>query len=395
MPEQNRQAEGPSPSLRIARGEDRPLSGVATELGFTQEFSSRVPEETKDVRSALDWLDNARPSGQNHWPALTLALVAQIEMLASQEGVDRYVNIFESNPPEQAQAAGRAINTLNFRSNHGDSIKLRPLYNKAMQTIRHTMLRAHPSNPGHATQSWPAYSPLITKIAAMTPAERRGFVDEVWELGVLDKPTRSLARVAERTARPFELVLRELPTSVPRIRGGAILQGLSFGYLRADSPNLILESHNVNTGSSRAGMLGDVDGFRGREPELAAEVKDLELTMVNVEVQLGDFLEDIVEAPNVTAIVFCLSASAEARDFIESRGVTVLDKEELARRVAVWDVPKQHEALRGAEYYLGRIQKDDSAVDYLRDWLAGKGIQGLLGVAAPLEDNTTEEDPAS
>lgn len=395
MPEQRQTPTDPSPSVRLARGESRPLSDVASELGFAQEFVSRVPVETIEVRSALDWLANERPSGQNHWPALTLAFVAQVERLASLEQVDRFEDIFESNPPERARAAGRAINTLNFTSDHGDSTKLRPLYNKALQIIRHTMLRAHPSNPGHATQSWPAYRPLVTAIAAMTPAERRSFADEVWELGVLDQPTRSLARVTERTARPFELVLKDMPTSVPRVRGGAILQGLSFGYLRADSPNLILESHNVNTGSSRAGMLGDVDGFRGREPELAAEVKDLELTGANVEVQLGDFLEDIVEAPNVTAIVFCVSASDEARDFIESRGVTVLDKNDLARRVAVWDVPKQHEALRGAEYYLGRIQKDDNAVDYLRDWLAGRGVDGVLGVAASPGDDLPSSQHAS
>ncbi len=139
-------------------------------------------------------------------------------------------------------------------------------------------------------------------------------------------------------------------------------------------------------------MLGDVDGFRGNEPELAAEVKDIHLTPTNVLQQLRDFFEDIENAANVTAIVFCREITDEARAMIaeyfaeapagagesltEARtGVTVLDVQELVRRVSVWDVPKQQEALRGVEYYLGRVQKDDRAVAFLRDWLGDRDVK--------------------
>ncbi|MEN0022221.1 MAG: hypothetical protein AAGC61_02990 [Microbacterium sp.] len=366
-------------------------------MGFSEEFVDRTPSQDQGqlLNDALTWLTEARPSAQNYWPALALSLVAQIDSLATSEGVDHFDDVFESNPPEgTSSSARRPVYTLNFTGNRspGTSIKLRPLYNDVLHVIQHVMLRSHPSNPGHATQSWPAYRPLIKLIGQMSPGDRRAFAERVWDIGVLAAPEREISTVTERATRPFELVLREMPTSVPRVRGGAILQGIAYGYLRADSPNLILESHNVNTGSSRAGMLGDVDGFRGNEPELAAEVKDIHLTPANVFQQLRDFFEDIENASNVTAIVFCRDITDEARRMIseyfqentdadgeritEARpGVTVLDVRELVRRVSVWDVPKQQEALRGVEYYLGRIQKDDRAVAFLRDWLRGRDVE--------------------
>lgn len=193
--------------------------------------------------------------------------------------------------------------------------------------------------------------------------------------------------------RPFEHVLMHMPTQVPGVRGGAILQALAYGYLRADSPNLILESHSVNTGSSRAGMLGDVDGFRGQEPELAAEVKDVAVTASTVEALLSDFLEDIVDAPNATAVVICADIDPAARDYLEQRGVRVLSRDDLVRRVGVWDLPKQQEALRGVEYYLGRVQKDGRAVSYLREWLRQAGVEGGLAIGSSTSATPPSEAP--
>ncbi len=387
-------------SMRLGRGDSRALGVVAVGIGFPSEFVDREPSGTDSpaVADAIAWLRDSRPQAQNHWPALALALVAQIELLAELEGVGVFPDIFASNPPETAaREGGRAVNTLNFTTlQEPGSVKLRPIYNRTLDVIRHTMLREHPSNAPHATQSWPDYRPLISKLGAMLPSERRSFAEQVWQIGVLDQPAREIASVTSRTVRPFERVLREMPTSVENIRGGAILQALAYGYLRADSPNLILESYNVNTGSSRAGMLGDVSGFRGGEPELAAEVKDMHLTVENILHQLGDFFEDIQRAPNVTAVVICRDITDEARGIAEAYfdevsessnsgreasapGVTILSLSDLVRRVVVWDVPKQEEALRGVEYYLARIQKSASAVAYVRNWIAALGAEAASG----------------
>ncbi len=374
------------------RGGARPLSDVAEDLGLPLGFGARPEVISPAVSSALEWLVLNRPPKQNFWPALTLAIICQVELLLELEGRSSLEDIFASHPPEVGAEGGRAVNTLNFTRAGGDSVKLRPFYNEVANIIRNVMLRQHPSSAAHATQSWNAYRPLIGQIGAFLPGERRAFAEGVWKLGVLDKPERVIATVKERTIRPFEYVLSEMSTQVQGIRGGALMQALAYGYLRADSPNLILESHNVNTPSSPAGMLGDVDGFRGSEPELACEVKDVDIDEDNAENLLSDFFEDIFHAPNATAVVICRSCTVAGKEYIEARNVTVLDREELIRRVGVWDLPKQQEALRGVEYYLGRIQRENFAVDYLRQWLATAGVDGGLGTARAVLPHAAEAD---
>ena len=385
----NQSREAPTPS-QPKRGGRAPLTDVADELGFPATFAARSVTKTPAVESALTWLIEQRPRSQNSWPALLLALIAQVEELLALEGKASDADVFTSYPPEESVDGGRVVNTLNFTRSAGESVRLRAYYNRALSVIRNRMLRQHPSNPGHATQSWRGYRTLIATIGALSPEERRAVAEGVWKVGVLDMPERQIATVKERAVRPFEHVVGHMPTQVAGIRGGALLQGLAFGYLRADSPNLILESHSVNTGSSRAGMLGDVDGFRGQEPELAAEVKDVDLTVDNTENLISDFFEDIVDAPNATAVVVCRSITDVARTLIESRGVTVLSRMDLVRIVGVWDMPKQQEALRGVEYYLGRIQKSDAAVAYLRSWLVQEDVDaGLGGIAVTTTGDAT------
>ncbi len=312
------------------------------------------------------------PPRQNYWPALILALVAQAEALLEAEGKESLPDVFSSNPPEKSSGE-RVVNTLNFtRPSGGDPIRLRTLYNAALHVIRYHMLREHPSNAAHATQSWRDYRDLIVLIYSMTPAERKAFAEFVWRKGVLDRDELVMARKREREVRPFESVLRNMPTTgIKGLPGGAMLQGITYGYFRADSPNLILETHSVNTGSSRAGRLGDVDGYRGGEIELAAEVKDMEIDVGSI---VADFIEDIALAPNATAVVVCQRITEAARAEVEARNITVLTMPDMTRTVSVWDLPKQQEGLRGIDYYLGRIQRSNLGQKFFRDWLHKHGL---------------------
>lgn len=122
-------------------------------------------------------------------------------------------------------------------------------------------------------------------------------------------------------------------------------------------------------------MLGDVDGFRGAEVELAVEVKDIDLDATNWEDHLGAFLSDIDAAPNATAVVIARSIDDDVVAALEEIGVVPLDKPTMRRTVEVWDLTKQEEAVRGFEYYLGRIQKAQSLVDDLRTFLGDNDIE--------------------
>ena len=206
----------------------------------------------------------------------------------------------------------------------------------------------------------------------MSPSERKTLAEYVWKEGVLDREELVLATKRDRVVRPFEFVLQHMPTAgISRLPGGAMLQGISYGYFRADSPNLILESHSVNVGAARVGSIGDINGYRGGEVELASEVKDL---VIEVADTVSDFIEDIAEAPNATAVVVCKGVTDEARSEIESRNITVLTVADLVRTVAVWDLPKQQEALRGVDYFLGRIQRSSVGQTFFREWLHEHGL---------------------
>lgn len=153
-----------------------------------------------------------------------------------------------------------------------------------------------------------------------------------------------------------------------------MFQAMAFGYLRADSPNVILESHAVNVASRRAGVVGDVDGFQGAEIELAAEVKDLDIGQDNFEDQLGGFLQAVEEIPNATSLVIARTFDEWSRNQLLDRGTLPVDKASLLERVAIWDVPKQQEALRGFEYFLARIQKSPALRDAFQEWCDAEGV---------------------
>jgi hypothetical protein len=252
---------------------------------------------------------------------------------------------------------------------------LRPIYGRTVFVIRTQMRRyAHPYSPASQTGAWRSYRPFIKSVFAATPAERATIARWVWEHGVLPIAETVPVGVAgrERRERPFAYVLRQMPTAGRP--GGAIFQAEAYAYLRADAPNLILEAHAVNVASRRARLVGDVAGFRGDAVELAAEVKDLIVNEDNVDEQLGDFLVEIAEIPDATAIVFAAGFSDECREALSSQNVVALDRNEMADIAAVWDLPKQAEAMGALCYYLARIQNQPQLVKQVRDFCAAHGL---------------------
>ena len=340
-------------------------------------FFDRVSNEGPGYVEAIQWLTEDRPKRQNHWPALTLALISQAEAgLSLLPGrPDALDDVFShSGIAVEQTVAGRVVNTLNFLIEGAEPVTLRGRYNAAMDVIRNRMRRwGHPSNPGHATQSWRAYRVLIGTLWAMDPHERLGVVLWVWENGVLSlEETKHVADVASAD-RPFERVLAEMPTDSGS-HGGALWQAICFGYLRADSPNLTLESIKAQTGSRHAGLVGDIDGYSGENLLMAVECKDRALDGKNWEPELGDFMMAVAGTPGVTSVVMASDATTEAREALTEAGLTLLTRQQMAASVAVWDETKQDAALRGALFYLRRIQKSEALLSKMRTWCEHKGL---------------------
>lgn len=356
------------PAVATPRGGSQPLADFEDALGLPEGFTKRTGgDEDEYLIQAIAWMGTSRPPRQNFWPALCLAFVSQCEETLSLAGLSSDADPFTTFPIE-SRAQGGVVNTLNFTVGEHKAT-LRPRFNQAAQAIRVDMRRDHPSAPAHATQAWPGYRVLVDLIFRMSPAARTRFAEHIWNSGVIQAPERLWATQAVRIVRPFEKVLADFDTH-GALPGGALFQSLVFGFFTADSPNLTLESHQVNTGSSRVDMPGDVAGFRGGEVELAVEVKDFPITEDTVESVLVDFLEDLVEAPNTTAVVVAESVDDASRERLASSNVIALSRQDLRDRVVTWDLPKQQDALRGAIYYLSRIQKKTLLVDRLVDFLS-------------------------
>lgn len=372
------------------RGGEQPFDNFRLKLDLRVPFgepdAAFVP--TPKFDAALDWIETKRPMRQNFWPGLSLALLLQAEKILRDHPTGHLNGGFEELLIETTTTE-RVVNTLNVRlSDDAPWIKLRPIYNEVLDVISGDLLREHPKNEAHATQAWRQYRDFIDLIYQMNSSERSELALTIWDTGILTRPEFQLAQVRDREVRIFESALKYFPRSHKGVPGGCGLQGLVFGYFIADSPNLIIESHKVNTGSSRARMLGDVDGFRGSETELSAEVKDLHLTLENLHSQLGAYLEDISRFPNVTAVVACASIDEDARSEIESRNIQVMDLRDMIRAVSVWDLPKQEEAVRGASYYYSRIQGSSAITAALGDFVESSK-DGAANSPSPNEESPT------
>jgi hypothetical protein len=307
----------------LRRGGIHPLADFETELGLPAGFCNRDFNESEDaVRDAIHFLEVERPANQNYWPGLCLAMVGFAEELlaaAGDESLERPLDIY---PPETQYAAGGPVNTLNVKVGESE-IKLRRLYNHAAVVIRVEMRRQHPQMPGHATQAWPAYRPFLDAVCAATREGRRAIAEYIWERGVLNAQENVPTVGRGALIRPFSRLLEIFPTT--HRPGGAVFQAMAFGYLRADSPNVILESHAVNVASRRAGVVGDVDGFQGAEIELAAEVKDLDIGQDNFENQLGGFLQAVEEVPNATTLVIARTFDTWSKNRLLDLGTLPVD----------------------------------------------------------------------
>jgi hypothetical protein len=355
------------------RGGNPAMSAFVLDLGLPEGMFDRSGDEGNEYQRAISWLTEKRPREQNHWPALTIALIAQAEEGLAVLGVDSQPEVLTSLSREEAPL-GRPVNTLNLIvGSDGEVTRLRPKYNLALQVIHVELQRfGHPSNPGHATQSWPQYSELIKEIWAASPSDRVRIAEWVWANGVLSLAESTPSAYISRRVSRYSRLLSDMPTEGRP--GGAIWQGVCFGYLAADSPNLVLESHKANTGSSRSGLLGDVDGFVGHEIALAVECKDRHLTAINWRSELSPFAHAMVDYPGTLGLVMVRSAEPDVVNEVGALGLTVITRDQMQRTAAVWDEPKQRLALQGLLYFLRRVQKSEVLLEQVLAWCSEAGL---------------------
>lgn len=136
------------------------------------------------------------------------------------------------------------------------------------------------------------------------------------------------------------------------------IQGLLFGFLRADNPHLQMEIDKVRTGSRRLQRVGDIDGWEGARLAISAEVKQLELKL--------DDLPDLEGFANETGrrgtlgVVAALGFRQGVRGRLEGMGLRPLDTGDMLGIVRLWDPLKQRTAAASLVYYVRQVEKNAS-----------------------------------
>jgi len=235
----------------------------------------------------------------------------------------------------------------------------------------------------HATQAWQQEREMLDKLLTSTPGARRLIAEKLWNdiLGLFEFTARWSA---SRTPRPFSAVIERYPRRMAREPSGAMLQGLAYGYLMADAPNVILGTDRVRAGSRRAGRVGDVDGWRGSTLVLTVEVKDARLDLVDLSM-LDGFIRNLSEYPDATAIVLADAFTESMRTHLESLGLLTLDPNMMARTVALWDVPKQMVAVDAVRYFLWTIQRNQDMLVRFETFLAE--VVGIVAYLSAVRDD--------
>jgi len=193
-------------------------------------------------------------------------------------GASGFEAVLARFPRQPSTAAGKRANTLIVALPDGGTLSLRPFYNAAERFFRAEHKRFdYPSCAPHATQAWADYRPWLDALATFGAADLGQLRGRVAQYVLDTLQSQAFDPLSVRTEPPLLRLLLE-GFDMTAHKGeptGAALQGLVFGFLRADNPHLQMEIDKVRTGSRRLQRVGDIDGWEGARLAISAEVKQL------------------------------------------------------------------------------------------------------------------------
>lgn len=292
-------------------------------------------------------------------------------------------------PRQSTTAAGKRANTLIVELPDGRTLSLRPFYNAAERFFRAEQKRFdYPSCAPHATQAGGDYTPWWDALVAATPEERRALRQRVIEHVLAALPSQAFDPASVRSEPPlFTLLLDGFELTARRGEPtGAALQGVVFGFLRADNPHLQVEIDKVRTGSKRLQRVGDVDAWDGARLAVSAEVKQFVLPEESLP-DLAAFAHEVGRR-GALGLVFALGFTASARERLAALGLKPLDVDDMLQIVGLWDPVKQRTAVSSFVYYLRHVEKNTALAERVDAFLRDAAI------VRPPTGNPTTGEPA-
>lgn len=330
-----------------------------------QSLAGVEPADSDSVERSLMNLSLKVPRGGKQLIGLGIAFASMAEEAIRVSGSTEVDEPLERFGRDEVDSKGRPVNTLNLRMPDKSFVRLRKTYEGIRDVARNDLRRYdYPNSAPHATQAWSSNTDLLNEVFGFTPAERRAFVEGLWDL-LTAMPAQRPRAVGEAAPRPFEVLLEKFPGTQKGEPAGAILQGLAFAYYRADSPTVTIDTGKAKAGSKTTGRVGDVDGWDGERLAISVEVKDKDLERSD-EGDLGSFVANLSDWPDAIAVVVARSATGEVIRFLSEQDVRFFDRDAMLRTVKYWDLGKQSLATREFLYYLVHIEQSSSLIERFR-----------------------------
>lgn len=236
-------------------------------------------------------------------------------------------------------------------------------------TLFHGLGRSsYPSAYVYNTGQWQKYKDLLVLTFGLSPAGRRLVVSELLKLALMRLPENAYYGRQTPRARLFGQVISGYPRSDDNENAGLTFQAIAFGFVSADRPHLQILASSVRVGSARQRRIGDIDGYRGLDLELSAEVKDIHITAGNYDKQLSGFVTAI-EDVGILGLAILQAADDDVRERLRGANIEVITDGDLGYLESMWDWPKQNAALLGMMHYLAHIEQNPAAVQRLVDFV--------------------------
>jgi hypothetical protein len=331
----------------------------------------RAAEETDAVREILAFV--AENAHENRLGRMIIGLYLSFVSVA--EGVLAAVGRSSSADPlgeferVTTTARGSKAKTLTFVVDVGGrptKIGIRGSYG-AVGSVAYGRLRRYdyPSSSPHATQEWVNHQDRLQAVFAMSPGERAALARGLWQ-AVVDLPEHARRTEPRSGVSPFVTVLRGFAPAGRGIPTGAVLQGLTYAYMRADAPTLNFRVQKVRSGGQRDGRIGDIDGYYGPDVAQTAESKDRNLTSID---DVEEFVRNLSEWPDTIAFIVCRGADDAVVEAAAEQNITVITREQMADAARLWPVNKQMDGVRAAMEYYVHIEKKDALITAFQQYL--------------------------
>ena len=301
-------------------------------------------------------------------------LVAIIDFLIALDvptkGITSYNAFLKVFPRQTANASGKRYNTLVVMKPDGKTLSLRGFYNEAERFYRAEHKRFdYPSAAPHATQAWPDYLGWIDSLVTFKPPQLVALRKRVNQFVLDTLKSQEFDPTSVEIEPPlFRLLLDGFDMTAQKGEPtGASLQGIAFGFLRADNPHLQIEIDKVRTGSKRLQRIGDVDGWEGARLAISAEAKQFEIKPTDV----SDFeaFANATGKRGALGVVVATGFQENVRTEIEALGLITLDVDDMLRIAQLWDPIKQRTAVQSFVYYARHVEKNSSLAGRIEEFL--------------------------